>query len=122
VNTIENWATLAEVLGCFGGIILITYAIFKFCLKYSSLLTPVRIDGTLYVLIAIFGASMTLLQSDEVYKYLDPYFIFYCKSLSSLGLAGTTALKMFRSRQYGDHVDKLERENKGNTDTNKNNS
>lgn len=70
--------------------------------KFGSL-KPVVIDGFLYVCIAMFGSIIGLMSTDEVYKYMNPYAVFYIKALSSIGLAGVSALKMFRSTSYSDH-------------------
>ena len=72
--------------------------------NYFASVKPVTVDGALYVLIAIFGAVMALMQSDDTYKYMNPYVCFYVKFFADIGLAGTTALKMFRSTSYSEHV------------------
>lgn len=72
---------------------------------------PVHVDGALYVMIALFGAALTALTNDDVYKYMSPYLVFYLKMFCSLALAVVTALKMFRSSSYAAHeqVAKVER-------------
>lgn len=74
--------------------------------RYFSGIPAVFIDGLLYTLIAVFGATLAILTSEEVYKYLGPYTIFYLKSGTSIGLAGASAIKMFRSTAYSDHQEK----------------
>ncbi len=64
---------------------------------------PVVIDGFLYVVIAICGTITAILTSDEVYKYMNPYFVFYFKGTNEILAAGATALKMYRSTSYSDH-------------------
>lgn len=71
--------------------------------KYSGV-KPVVIDGILYVLIAMFGSLIAAFTSDESYKYCNVYFIFWTKTISEIGLAGVSALKMFRSTSYSDHL------------------
>ena len=71
--------------------------------KYSGV-KPVVIDGILYVLIAMFGSIIAAFTSDEAYKYCNVYFIFWTKTISEIGLAGVSALKMFRSTSYSDHL------------------
>lgn len=74
----------------------------------------VHVDGALYVLIAVWGALMTVLTTDEVYKYCNAHAVFYLKALTSVMLAAVSALKMFRSNVYSDHQkeikDKVESE------------
>lgn len=66
-------------------------------------LKPVHLDGLLYILIAVFGAMQLTLTSDDVYKYCNPYFVFYAKSIVGICAAAVGALKMFRSNSYADH-------------------
>ena len=67
-------------------------------------LTPVFIDGLLYVLIAVFGTVQTLFTSEEAYKYVSPYVLFWMKAVIGVALAAVSALKMFRSTSYSDHL------------------
>lgn len=69
-------------------------------------ITPTQLDGTLYVLIAVFGAIQTFFSSDDAYKYVNPYILFWIKGASGFALAGVSALKMFRSTAYADQVKK----------------
>lgn len=71
--------------------------------KYSTV-KPVVIDGILYVLIAMGGSFEAVLTSDDVYKYILPWIVFYLKLITAVFIAGVTALKMFRSTSYGDHI------------------
>jgi len=71
--------------------------------KYSKL-KPVVIDGALYVSIAIFGSLTGIFGSDETFKYVNVYVCWWVKSISEIGLAGASALKMFRSTSYSDHL------------------
>lgn len=66
-------------------------------------LTPVQVDGWLYVGMAVFGAAIAIMSSDESYKYVNPYILFWGKFCGSLGLAACTALKTFRYTTYADH-------------------
>ena len=66
---------------------------------------PVHIDGALYVAIAVFLAVQSYFTSEEAYKYVNPYAIFWIKGICAVVGAGAGALKMFRSRTYSDHVD-----------------
>lgn len=66
--------------------------------------TPIQLDGTLYMLIAAFGSIQTFFSSDEAYKYVDPYVLFWIKALTGTLLAVVGALKMFRSTSYAEHM------------------
>lgn len=70
--------------------------------KYSNV-KPVVIDGLLYVIIAVCGTITAIMTSDEIYKYMNPYFVFYVKATNEVFAAGATALKMYRSTSYSDH-------------------
>lgn len=77
---------------------------------YYSGIKPVYIDGLLYVLIALFGAMEATFNSDDAYKYMNVYFMYYAKQVTIWALAIVSALKMFRSTEYGEHVAKKEAE------------
>jgi hypothetical protein len=66
-------------------------------------LKPVHVDGFLYVCIALFGSVQGGL-TDDAYKYLNPYTIFWIKYVATVLLACAGALKMFRSTTYSDHL------------------
>lgn len=76
-------------------------------------MSPVFVDGLLYVLIAMGAAAVIVLSDNEIYKYASPYFVFYAKSAANIILAGATALKTYRSSSYADHV--KEKKESGNT-------
>lgn len=80
--------------------------------KYFGSIAPVFIDGLLYVLIALFGAMMATFTSDDVANFISPAIIFYSKTLSTWGLAVSTAIKLFRSTSYASHVDAKAEANK----------
>lgn len=65
---------------------------------------PVVIDGFLYVVIAVCGTITAIMTSDEIYKYVNPYCVFYGKAVNEILTAGSTALKMYRSTSYADHT------------------
>ncbi len=69
----------------------------------ASGIKPVIIDGFLYVVIAMSGSLEVALTSDDAYKYLNPYFIYFAKNINAVILAGITALKMYRSTSYSEH-------------------
>ena len=72
--------------------------------NYYSGVKPVMVDGLLYVLIALFGAMEALLNEDDSYKYNNPYFLYWSKFVIICLLSIVSALKMFRSTSYSDHL------------------
>lgn len=67
-------------------------------------LKPVHVDGWLYFGIGVFGAMTATFGTDAAYKYMEPYHLFWYKSVSTWCLAGCTALKTFRSTSYSDSL------------------
>lgn len=116
----DRLAVFAQVLlVLYAGSVLVAISL-KFIIKYGATVTPVFIDGFLFTLLAVFTAIEAVYQSDEAYKYLSPYFVFYSKSIVGVMLAGATSLKAFRSTSYSEHVkDKLDKARiaTGNTET-----
>lgn len=76
--------------------------------------SPVIIDGVLYVCIVTFAFIQSYFTSDEAYKYINPYVLFWVKF--GTGLLGVIAgaLKMFRSTSYSDHLKQQGLDNNGN--------
>lgn len=72
---------------------------------YFAGVKPVYIDGTLYVILALFGAVLITFNNDDVYKYVDARWVYWIKNGSEWIVAVTTAIKMFRSTAYADHLD-----------------
>lgn len=70
----------------------------------------VFIDGFLYFLIAVFGASIGILSEDDAYKYINEFVLYWLKFWSKVGLAGATALKMYRSTSYSAHQEEKAKE------------
>lgn len=75
---------------------------------YFAGVKPVFIDGTLYVLLAFFGAVILTFNNDDIYKYVEAHFVFWIKNTSEWMMAVTTAIKMFRSTAYADHLDEAQ--------------
>lgn len=74
--------------------------------RYFSDIKPVWIDGSLYVALAFLGAIMITFNNDDVYKYFPyPVAVFWVKSIDEWTIAALTAIKMFRSTAYADHLD-----------------
>lgn len=71
---------------------------------YFLSIPPVFTDGALYVSIAVFGFLLSQLGSEEALKYISAANLFWTKLIFGTFLAGFTALKMFRSTSYADHV------------------
>jgi hypothetical protein len=76
------------------------------------------VDGSLYVLIALFTVMQATFSSDEAYKYVPPHLKFWLMNTIEWALAAVSALKMFRSTSYGEHLEnkKKEQDEKTNTD------
>lgn len=62
----------------------------------------VWVDGSLYVSIAVCGFVVTFFSGDDVYKYVNPYVIFWTKAVFGSIAAGAGALKMFRSNTFAE--------------------
>lgn len=71
---------------------------------YFQGIKPVWIDGTFYVLLALFGSIELTFNNDDIYKYVGAVQVFWIKNVLAWMLATVTALKMFRSTTYADHV------------------
>lgn len=67
-----------------------------------AIFTPVVIDGSLYVLVAVFGTMTALLSNDDSAKWIEPRTLFWVKFWVGAASAAALALKMFRSTQYSD--------------------
>lgn len=65
---------------------------------------PVTLDGLLYVLIATFGFIEVYFSNDDAYKYADATTLFWLKALVGTAAAAVSALKMYRSTSYSDHL------------------
>lgn len=78
---------------------------------YFAGVKPVFIDGGLYVMLAFLGAILITFSNDDIYKYSPmsnyrawPTFVHWTKSIDEWMIAVFTALKMFRSTAYADHL------------------
>lgn len=78
---------------------------------------PVVLDGALYVMIATLGVMEATFSSEDSYKYVNIYVIFWLKHILGWGLAAVSALAMFRNKAYGEHV-KAQQEKKALEDGN----
>lgn len=81
---------------------------------YFAGVKPVYIDGALYVALAFLGAIMITFNNDDVYKYVPyPRIVFWIKSVDEWLIATLTALKMFRSTAYAEHLANKQMEKDG---------
>ena len=71
-----------------------------YMLRLWSKLHPSTIDGSLYVGIAVFGAIIACINTDEAAKYLQPEILFWLRTTCSVCSASLLALKMYRSTGY----------------------
>lgn len=87
-------ATLIIYAWCAG-----LYALCRLAVLFRAYLTPSVVDGGLYVVLAMGAAGTSIFKDGDVYKYVNPYVVFYLQSISSVMLAGASALLAFRYRQ-----------------------
>jgi hypothetical protein len=66
-------------------------------------MSPVAVDGWIYVLIAIFGTLTASFSSDDAGKYIPAMSLFYIKSFCAAAGAGCLALKMYRSTTFAEY-------------------
>jgi hypothetical protein len=72
--------------------------------NYFASVTPMYVDGALYVAIAFFGALAALFSSDEAAKYLSPEALFWTRGGCGVVEATVLSLKMYRSTSFADHL------------------
>ncbi len=78
--------------------------------KYFTNISPVFLDGLLYILIALFGALSAAFSSDESAKYLEPENLFWIRTFCGANSAWLLALKMFRSTAFAEHQAQVKKE------------
>ena len=61
---------------------------------------PVHVDGALWVSIGLFTAMLAGLNSDDAYKYCNPYVLFWVRWFLTSVNGAAMALKMYRSTAY----------------------
>lgn len=69
----------------------------KWVLGDLNAVTPAQLDGFLLTMAAIFLFQQGMLSSEDSYKYLPPYVLYFCKFFVGSLAAGAMALKTFRS-------------------------
>lgn len=67
-------------------------------------MTPVVIDGVLWVSIALWGTMQAMLTTDEAYKYISPSTLFWSKFWVACLASACGSLKAFRSTSYAQHL------------------
>jgi len=60
-------------------------------------LRPVHIDGILYISIAALVFLQGVFSGEEAYKYVNPWLLFWLKTIVGCMAAAAGAAKMFRS-------------------------
>ena len=68
------------------------------------LLSPVTVDGFLWVSIALFTTMQSMLSNDDAYKYVNPTVLFWTKFTVACCGASAGALKAFRSTTYAQQI------------------
>lgn len=86
----------------------------RYLAKYFSSISPVFIDGLLYVMLAITAVNATMLTSDAAKELVGKAILFYALWFNSAADAGLLALKMYRSTAFAEH--KEEKKRSGNTE------
>lgn len=72
--------------------------------NYFTTVTPMYVDGALYVGIAFFGALAALFSQDEAAKYLQPEALFWVRGSCAVFSATLLSLKMYRSTAFAEHL------------------
>ena len=70
---------------------------------YLSALPAIFIDGSLYMLLAVFQFLQIQFASDEASKFIGLEVLFYIKTGVGSCAAGLLAVKLFRSTAFADH-------------------
>lgn len=82
--------------------------------KYFTSVSPVFMDGALYINIALFQALTAAFSSDEAAKYIEPESLFWVRTFCGVNSAWLLALKMFRSTAFAEHQAKQAEEKEQN--------
>lgn len=81
--------------------------------NYFGQVSPVFLDGFLYMLIAVFGAVQGYLSLDDAAKWINPQVLFWLKGIVVVCLTSVTSVKMYRSTSFAEH----QRKKNGDTTT-----
>ncbi len=71
--------------------------------KYCSELSPVFVDGSIYVTLAIVGSWLGVLSSETARTIIGPPALFWISATLCAFNNGLLALKMFRSTSFSEH-------------------
>lgn len=103
---IENLSYILDraifILFLAAGVVVLIKTPWRSLWAFSSSLSPAVIDGTLYTSWTMLTALLGVMSSEEAYKYVDPWVLFYSKAIMTCIVAGVGALKAFRSSTYAD--------------------
>lgn len=72
--------------------------------KYALTIKPVVIDGLIITFLSAFIFSQMFFGSEECYKYVNVFILFWLKYTFGMGAATLTGLKAFRSTEYANHL------------------
>lgn len=103
----QHWN--ATLLAIFPWVLLLGAAVLILMLlpkaqDYMMAIRPVTIDGLIVTFLGGFIYSQSYLASEEAFKYVEPYLLFWFKYGFGLGAAVLIALKSFRSTEYANHL------------------
>lgn len=65
---------------------------------------PVVIDGFIVFLVAMLTGIALVFTSEEAYKYVNPYVLFWLKLSIGSTTSGLVALQSFRSKVFADYA------------------
>ncbi len=77
---------------------------------------PVTLDGILITAASVFAFLQVCFGSDESYKYVNPYVLYWLKIISGAITVGCTSLKAYRSTAYSDFKKEQKESDLGNTE------
>lgn len=97
------WLALVAWLGLIVFAVLCIYLLPKFQ-TYLQGVKPVVVDGMIITLLSGFVFSQMSFSTEECYKYVNAFVLFWVKYGFGLGAAMLTGLKAFRSTEYASHI------------------
>lgn len=65
---------------------------------------PIFVDGLIIFLIAVMTTADGKFSSEESYKYVGPYILYWIKTGCAILASGLVALNGFRNRLYGSQL------------------
>jgi hypothetical protein len=85
-------------------------AVIRWLHRYFATVSPAFIDGLLYAMLAWFLYNQGYFSGDEAAKYIDPVTKFWLNWVIGSGAVICTAVKMFRSTTFAEHVENKKKE------------